>query len=391
MPALPSDWGRQYEHTMNTCHPSSQAAVRPALPAMPAPEHALLRAQPRQAGSGAGFPLAYLHGTSGLSSGLLPQTTISYQHPIRRERAAADLRRDAARILEIMMTARPAAPNAAPSLIDQVAADVVKIERQNPIRREPAPVAAAPAPQNPVQRENAPGLPRIGHPTQGAADVVKIEHQDPIRRESAPGPLRNGNPRGNPNAAPRCGAKTRLGCPCKGPAMANGKCRMHGGASTGPKTAEGRARIAATQRARGYPEIRAALQRAAAVHRRGTVVIAMAKHGLSPADLAAPIRAMRGLPPPDGHGDETMFALRALMEMELTVAERRTLVDLIRGSDICGAQKPMQRGEAGPGAISDRKRAKPARDNVGEWRRPGTPPLTSERVSPFYAACRVGV
>ena len=33
------------------------------------------------------------------------------------------------------------------------------------------------------------------------------------------------------NAAPRCGAKTRRGTPCKAPA-ANGKgrCRMHGGA-----------------------------------------------------------------------------------------------------------------------------------------------------------------
>lgn len=33
----------------------------------------------------------------------------------------------------------------------------------------------------------------------------------------------------------RCGAKTRSGNPCKNYAMANGKCRMHGGKSTGPK------------------------------------------------------------------------------------------------------------------------------------------------------------
>ena len=32
--------------------------------------------------------------------------------------------------------------------------------------------------------------------------------------------------------APRCGAKTRKGTPCKSPAMKNGRCRMHGGAST---------------------------------------------------------------------------------------------------------------------------------------------------------------
>src|SRR5262245_55428817 len=33
--------------------------------------------------------------------------------------------------------------------------------------------------------------------------------------------------------APRCGAKTRRGKPCQSPAMANGRCRMHGGPSPG--------------------------------------------------------------------------------------------------------------------------------------------------------------
>ncbi len=42
------------------------------------------------------------------------------------------------------------------------------------------------------------------------------------------------------NAAPRCGAKKRKkGTPCGSPAMANGRCRLHGGLSTGPKTKEG--------------------------------------------------------------------------------------------------------------------------------------------------------
>ena len=44
------------------------------------------------------------------------------------------------------------------------------------------------------------------------------------------------------NAAPRCGARTRRGGSCKGAAMRNGRCRMHGGASTGPRTPEGLAR-----------------------------------------------------------------------------------------------------------------------------------------------------
>lgn len=53
------------------------------------------------------------------------------------------------------------------------------------------------------------------------------------------GRLRNGNPVGDPSKAPRCGARTRRGAPCKGPAMANGRCRMDGGTSTGPRTREG--------------------------------------------------------------------------------------------------------------------------------------------------------
>ena len=44
-------------------------------------------------------------------------------------------------------------------------------------------------------------------------------------------------------SCPRCGARTRASTPCKAPAMANGRCRMHGGASTGPRTPEGLQRI----------------------------------------------------------------------------------------------------------------------------------------------------
>lgn len=34
-------------------------------------------------------------------------------------------------------------------------------------------------------------------------------------------------------SARQCGAKTRSGKPCQSPGMANGRCRMHGGPSTG--------------------------------------------------------------------------------------------------------------------------------------------------------------
>jgi hypothetical protein len=56
------------------------------------------------------------------------------------------------------------------------------------------------------------------------------------------GRLNNGNPPGDYTKAPRCGAKTRRGTLCMAPAMKNGRCRMHGGCSTGPKTPEGLAR-----------------------------------------------------------------------------------------------------------------------------------------------------
>ena len=53
------------------------------------------------------------------------------------------------------------------------------------------------------------------------------------------GKLKNRNPSGDFTKAPRCGAKTRKGTPCQCPAMANGRCRLHGGLSTGPRTPEG--------------------------------------------------------------------------------------------------------------------------------------------------------
>lgn len=57
------------------------------------------------------------------------------------------------------------------------------------------------------------------------------------------GTLKNGNPPGDPSKAPRCGAYARTtGKPCNSPAMNNGRCRMHGGKSTGPKTKKGKER-----------------------------------------------------------------------------------------------------------------------------------------------------
>jgi len=54
----------------------------------------------------------------------------------------------------------------------------------------------------------------------------------------------------------RCGARTRKGTPCRCKALANGRCRFHGGLSTGPRTAAGR-----RQSAKNLEKAREALAR----------------------------------------------------------------------------------------------------------------------------------
>jgi hypothetical protein len=115
---------------------------------------------------------------------------------------------------------------------------------------------------------------------------------------SGRGRLRNGATPGDFLAAPRCGARTRRqGC-CRQPAMSNGRCRLHGGLSTGPRTAAGRARCAAARRTHGfYAAETVALRRAAAAHcRRMNALLgsgrrrATAGHGVLPSrSTASPI------------------------------------------------------------------------------------------------------
>ncbi len=82
------------------------------------------------------------------------------------------------------------------------------------------------APANDAAPESAAPAATLGPP----AAVVRLVNR---------GRLRNGNPSGDYLAAPRCGARTRAGCSCRQPAMKNGRCRFHGGKSTGPRTAAG--------------------------------------------------------------------------------------------------------------------------------------------------------
>ena len=73
------------------------------------------------------------------------------------------------------------------------------------------------------------------------------DRREPLYRGDPPvrrlGRLKHGNQPGDLSKVPRCGARTkRTGRPCRGPAMRNGRCRLHGGLSTGPRTPEGLAR-----------------------------------------------------------------------------------------------------------------------------------------------------
>jgi hypothetical protein len=67
-----------------------------------------------------------------------------------------------------------------------------------------------------------------------------------------------------------CGAKTRADTPCRNPAVTGkARCRMHGGKSTGARTAEGRAKLRALhlKHGRSTTEAKAEAKRRAQVGR----------------------------------------------------------------------------------------------------------------------------
>lgn len=71
------------------------------------------------------------------------------------------------------------------------------------------------------------------------ADPGRVEKIAVTPHDRRLGTLRNGNPSGDFSNAARCGARNRRGSSCQCPAMKNGRCRLHGGLSTGAKTAAG--------------------------------------------------------------------------------------------------------------------------------------------------------
>lgn len=77
----------------------------------------------------------------------------------------------------------------------------------------------------------------------------------------------------------QCGAKARTnrGLPCRAPAMANGRCRLHGGKSTGAKTAVGLMRVKMANTKHGFYSAEALSKRKA-----GRKLIDEARKSLQP-------------------------------------------------------------------------------------------------------------
>ena len=155
------------------------------------------------------------------------------------------------------------------------------------------------------------------------------------------GPLRNGNQRGNPNTAPRRGAKTRAGTPCKSPVMKNGRCRMHGGKCHGPTTEEGRAGISAALDKGGMrgKQWQASNDLMTRIARQGRVYNAMLDARRLIPDIAPPIRDVRAflaLPDP-GYDEGSLesarhYACVGLMELGSNLIATRLLAHRIRNT-----------------------------------------------------------
>ena len=98
-----------------------------------------------------------------------------------------------------------------------------------------------------------PDLPGLGFDLEALDKLLDLQ---PGKGRSFCGSLKNARARdmgysgeGATKSKPVCGAKTRTGKPCQAPGNGRGgRCKLHGGKSTGPKTQEGQARsLAALQ------------------------------------------------------------------------------------------------------------------------------------------------
>jgi hypothetical protein len=213
-----------------------------------------------------------------------------------------------------------------------------------------------PPPPDPPPPDPPPPPPPFAMPPPEPALSPSLEPLAGHRPKGFGSPLRYDNPSGDLRAAPRCGAATRAGGACCQPAMANGRCRLHGGKSTGPRTAAGLARSRAARLVHGHRTAEAIALRAAAAK--------------SNRRLGELIEAERRLLAGQGvHRSNRPCA-------EPSPGEAETVARPFAGPDSC-APPPGEAGEAHRRSSPERRPAVPApAGSHGAGKAPAGPPST---------------
>ncbi len=135
-------------------------------------------------------------------------------------------------------------------LMERVRAAALALQRLGyPGTADPQPPAPPPLRPQPPEHNPDPSSPP-DKPPQAPAPMPHPAR--PAAAHLRRGRLNNGNPPGDFLSAPRCGAATRAGHACAQPAMTNGRCRLHGGKSTGPRTEDGLARARNARLVHGF-------------------------------------------------------------------------------------------------------------------------------------------
>jgi len=185
------------------------------------------------------------------------------------------------------------------------------------------------------------------------------------------GSLKNGNRSGDFLAAPRCGAHTRCGGSCRQPAMPNGRCRMHGGLSTGPRTPAGlaRSRRARWKHGARSAHVRALLREARLQSRRtralrARITASSAGHGVHrPKSTAAPGMSARK----DHHRDHREAVLAAARAARIPSSSVRSVSSVVNPSSAGhGLHRPVS--TQGPSAgIRVHLRPSAAKPSSSAW------------------------
>ena len=219
---------------------------------------------------------------------------------------------------------------------------------------------------------SSPTTPPIATPTHAPTASCGAAQAAPAPVAAAPTPartglLRSGNPSGNPDLAPRCGAKARTtGCPCRAPAMANGRCRMHGGASKAPSPAL-RAKLAALHTTHGgHTAAKRAEQRYVRTLIVRTRLLCAARKLMSwlPPDMARRLKAGPDELAAPIHPSNAAFVaqMAASLSTEARDSRGRLLTRNARGRFAAAPPPPLQ------GRTAERAQARTEAAALAPWR-----------------------